>query len=194
MTPVDPAGVTLIPAKRHTDARGWFCETWSADRFAALGIDTAFVQDNHVFTARGGTLRGLHFQAPPHAQAKLVRCLRGAILDVVVDVRIGSPTRGAHVSARLDAVSGDQLYVPVGFAHGYITLSDDTEVAYRVGNRYALDHECGVRWNDPTLRIDWTMAEDAVLVSDRDRMLPLLCDMAVSFPYDGRPLRLDRAG
>src|SRR3954453_9793503 len=136
ITPLALAEVLLITPRRHGDARGWFAETWSTKAMLAAGVDTAFVQDNQAFNARKGTLRGLHFQTAPHAQGKLVRVLKGAIFDVAVDVRPGSPTYGRWVAATLTAEHGEQLFVPRGFAHGYCTLEPDTELFYKVDGKY----------------------------------------------------------
>ena len=145
------------------------------------GVEAEFVQDNQAFSARAGTLRGLHFQTAPHAQAKLVRVLRGAIYDVAVDVRQGSPTFGRWVGAELTAERGEQIFVPRGFAHGYSTLTDDCELAYKVDGLYAPQTEGGIIWNDPDLAIDWRLTGEPVL-SDKDKVLPRLKDLTpVSF-------------
>jgi dTDP-4-dehydrorhamnose 3,5-epimerase len=175
-TPLAIPEVLLITPKRHGDARGWFAETWSRKTLAEAGIDADFVQDNQAFNAKKGTVRGLHFQSAPHPQAKLVRVLRGAILDVAVDVRAGSPTFGQWVAAELTAEHGEQLFVPRGFAHGYSTLTDDCELAYKVDGLYAPQTEGGVIWNDPDLAIDWRVDGEAVL-SDKDKVLPRLRDL-----------------
>lgn len=181
ITPLAIPEVLLITPRRHGDARGWFTETWSRKTLAEAGIDADFVQDNQAFNARKGTVRGLHFQKAPHPQAKLVRVLRGAILDVAVDVRTGSPTYGRWVAAELTAERGEQLFVPRGFAHGYSTLTDDCELAYKVDGLYAPATEGGVIWNDPDLAIDWRVEGEAVL-SDKDKVLPRLKDLgAVGF-------------
>ncbi len=177
VTPLALPEVLLITPRRHGDARGWFSETWSRRTLSALGIDAAFVQDNQAFSARSGTIRGLHFQAAPHAQAKLVRVLAGAILDVAVDIRPASPTRGRWVSARLTAEGGEQLFVPRGFAHGYCTLCDDVMLAYKVDGDYAPQAEGGVVWNDPALAIDWPIGADAAILSDKDRVLLRLSNL-----------------
>ena len=182
-------GVTLIRARRFSDGRGWFEETFSDARMAALGLDHGFVQDNLSLSVTPGTVRGLHFQRPPHAQAKLVRCVTGAIHDVVIDLREGSPTFGRGLSMRLDAETGDQLYVPVGFAHGFMTLQADTRVAYKVSAPYAPDAEGGLRWDDPALDLDWPM--ETPILSDRDGRWPSLGDVGASFTYDGRPMTLE---
>lgn len=177
ITPLALPDLLLITPKRHGDARGWFSETWSRRAFEAAGLDVGFVQDNQAFSARKGTIRGLHFQAAPHAQAKLVRVLRGAIFDVAVDVRQGSPTYGQWAGATLTAEVGEQLFVPRGFAHGYCTLTDDTELFYKVDGLYAPETEGGVLWNDPDLAIAWPLDGEPML-SDKDRVLPRLKDMA----------------
>lgn len=184
-------GPTLIAARRFEDARGWFAETWSAARLAEAGIDCAFVQDNQSFSARAGTVRGLHFQAPPRAQAKLVRCLRGAIRDHVVDIRKGSPTFGRRLSVTLDAAEGASLFVPAGLAHGFVTLTDETEVAYKVSDLHAPELEGGLAWDDPALGLDRPLTGEAIL-SDRDRAWPTLAALDSPFADDGVPFVLKR--
>jgi dTDP-4-dehydrorhamnose 3,5-epimerase len=181
ITPLSIPDVILVAPKRHGDARGWFSETWSREAFAQVGVDCDFVQDNQAYSARRNTIRGLHFQAAPHAQAKLVRVLRGAIQDVAVDVRQGSPTFGRWVAAVLTAEGGEQLFVPRGFAHGYCTLTDDCELAYKVDGAYAPSTEGGLIWNDPDIGIPWQTDGEAIL-SDKDKILPRLRDApAVAF-------------
>lgn len=177
ITPLSLPELLLITPKRHGDARGWFSETWSRRAFEAAGLDVDFVQDNQAFSARKGTIRGLHFQAAPHAQAKLVRVLRGAIFDVAVDIRQGSPTYGQWAGATLTAEVGEQLFVPRGFAHGYCTLTDDTELFYKVDGLYAPQTEGGLLWNDPDLAIAWPLDGEPML-SDKDKVLPRLKDLA----------------
>ncbi|WP_340645097.1 dTDP-4-dehydrorhamnose 3,5-epimerase [Phenylobacterium sp.] len=177
ITPLALPDVLLITPKRHGDARGWFMETWSRRAFAEHGLDIDFVQDNHAFSGEAGTVRGLHFQAAPHPQAKLLRVLRGSILDVAVDIRPGSATYGQWVSATLTAAGGEQLLVPRGFAHGYCTLEPDTELAYKVDGLYAPQTEGAVLWNDPDLAIDWPDFAGSVL-SDKDKAAPRLKDLA----------------
>jgi dTDP-4-dehydrorhamnose 3,5-epimerase len=180
--------VRLIPAKRFADARGWFQESYSQRAFEALGLDVVFRQDNHAFSFAAGTLRGLHFQRPPHAQAKLVRCIRGRIWDVAVDVRAGSPTWGKWVAAELSADTGLQIFVPVGFAHGYITLEPHSEIEYKVSDVYAADCEGGVVWNDPDIALPWPTPAGTPILSEKDQILPRLAALASPFVYDGVPL------
>lgn len=174
-------GPALIIPSRHGDERGWFAETWNAAAWSEAGLpDVDWVQDNEAFSAAPGTLRGLHFQAPPKAQAKLVRCLRGEIFDVAVDIRRASPTYGKAISALLTAKSGEQLFVPEGFAHGYQTLKTDTQVAYKVSAPYAPEAEGGLFWADVALGIDWPKPEDVVMAG-RDFNWPGLADFESPF-------------
>ena len=168
-------GPLLIEPKRIGDSRGFFSETFRADRFEAAAGPVRFVQDNHSLSARKDTVRGLHYQKAPRGQGKLVRVLRGAILDVAVDARHGSPTLGKHVVVELSADNWRQLYVPDGFLHGFCTLTDEVEVVYKVTDYYSPEHDAGVRWNDPDLSIDWPIAE--AIVSDKDRLAPLFRDV-----------------
>ena len=181
-------GVTLLRPKRFGDARGWFTETYSETAAAAAGITDRFVQDNQSFSAFEGTLRGIHYQKPPHAQAKLVRCVRGSIMDYAVDLRRGSPTYGRHVAAKLTAESGEQLYVLVGFGHAFVTLGPDVEVAYKVTDVYAPDCDGGILWSCPTIAIDWPLPASGPVLSDKDNRLPTLAQFDSPFDYDGRPL------
>lgn len=180
--------VKLIQCRRFGDQRGWFSETYVEARWRAAGVDTRFVQDNQSFSAAAGTLRGIHYQRPPHAQAKLVRAVRGAIMDYAVDLRAGSPTFGRWVSAELSAENGRQLYVPVGFGHAFITLTPDVEVAYKVSDAYAPDCDGGVVWDDPEIGIDWPLPPQGPTLSGKDAGLPRLKDFASPFDYDGQPL------
>ncbi len=164
--------VLLIEPRRFVDSRGHFFEAWSQSAFAALGLELDFVQDNVSLSTFSGTLRGLHFQTPPHEQAKLVTVVRGAVYDVVVDVRPNSPTRGQWAGVSLTADKGEMLFVPRGFAHGFVTLVDETVVSYKVDAPYAVDCEAGIRWNDPTLNISWPIKTNVTL-SDKDACLPL---------------------
>lgn len=176
ITPLAIPDVLLITPKRHGDARGWFSETWSDRALKGTPADTVFVQDNQAFSAAMGTLRGLHFQTAPHAQGKLIRALKGAIFDVAVDIRQGSATYGQWVSAELSAEGGEQLWVPRGFAHGYVTLTNDCEIFYKVDAPYAPDCEGGIMWNDPELAIPWPLKGEP-LMSAKDHTLPLLKDL-----------------
>ena len=167
-------GVILIRIRKFADSRGHFFESFRKSDFAEIGIGCEFVQDNQAFSAQPATIRGLHFQSPPNAQAKLVRVLHGAVYDAAVDLRRGSPTYGRWCGARLTAEGGEQIFVPRGFAHGYCTLEPETVVAYKVDGYYAPQSEAGLIWNDPEIGIDWTIAADRVLVSDKDSKLPSL--------------------
>lgn len=165
--------VLVLTPRRFGDARGFFTETYNSRVFTeATGLAFTFVQDNLSFSASRGTVRGLHFQTPPHAQHKLVSVLRGSILDVAVDMRAGSPTYGRHVAARLDADTGRQIVVPVGFAHGFCTLEPDTLVVYKVTDFYAPQHDSGLLWSDADLGIDWPITPDQACLSDKDAALP----------------------
>ena len=175
--------VIMLTPRRFGDGRGWFAETYSTRSFAPALGDIVFVQDNQAFSAARGTLRGLHFQRPPQAQAKLVRVLRGSIFDVTVDLRAGSPTYGRWVGVALTAERGEQLFVPHGFAHGYCTLEPDTEVAYKVDGFYAPDCDAGLAWDDPTLAIAWPISPHEAILSDKDRTLPAFKDFASPFTY-----------
>jgi len=178
--------VKLVEPERRGDARGFLSEVWRRDKLAAGGIDADFVQEIHSRSAGAGTVRGLHFQIPPHAQAKLVRVARGAILDVAVDIRRGSPTFGRHVAVEISADAWNQLYVPEGFAHGFCTLEPDTDVIYKVTAYYAPDHDRGLRWDDPALGIDWPV-EGEVTLSARDRTHPALADLPDYFTFAAEP-------
>lgn len=163
--------VLLVTPFRHVDDRGSFSETFREDLLAAYGVNTAFVQDNHVASKSRGVVRGLHYQVAPRAQGKLVRCSRGAILDVAVDVREGSPTYAKHVAVELSEVNWQQIWVPPGFAHGYVTLDDNCEVIYKTTDYYSPAHERGIAWDDPTLQIDWRISHAEAILSNKDRNL-----------------------
>ena len=178
----------LLTPRRFEDARGWFSETWSKRGLAAAGIETEFVQDNHSLSRTRGTLRGLHFQTPPHAQAKLVRCLSGRIFDVAVDLRRDSPSYGKWLGVELSAEIGNQLFVPHGYGHAFLTLTDDAQVAYKVDDYYAQECDAGVIWSDPNLAIVWPDLATGPILSDKDSALPLFSELAIDFPYDGIPL------
>jgi dTDP-4-dehydrorhamnose 3,5-epimerase len=174
-------GVLILEPTRHVDERGSFTELFNLDTLESMGVDDHFVQENLAVSITRGTIRGLHAQAPPEPQAKLVRVARGAILDVAVDLRVGSPTHGQHVAVELDADTGRQLYVPTGLLHGYCTLTDDTEVAYWVAGRWRPELEFGVRWDDPALGIEWPVDSADVVLSERDQMLPHLAEVESPF-------------
>jgi dTDP-4-dehydrorhamnose 3,5-epimerase len=170
----------LVP-KVYRDERGLFCETYSRRALAAFGLDVAFVQDNHSVSQTKGVVRGLHFQKPPHAQGKLVRVLSGAIFDVAVDIREGSPTFGHHVTTVLSAENWTQLWVPAGFAHGFCTLEAETAVLYKVTDYYAPQCDSGIAWDDPALGIEWPVSPEDAILSDKDGRHPLLADLGPIF-------------
>src|SRR6476659_3656575 len=152
--------ILLVTPTKYGDVRGFFSATYRADAFAANGLDAHFVQDNHVLSVQKGVVRGLHFQSPPHAQGKLVRCTRGSILDICVDIRGGSLTYGRHIAVELSARNWHQLWIPAGFAHGYVTLENECEVIYKVTDYYVPECDRGIAWDDPALAIDWRIAAD----------------------------------
>ena len=170
----------LMKPTRHKDDRGFFSEIYSYHQYKEAGIDLVFVQENQSFSLSLGTLRGLHFQSPPHAQGKLVRCGRGAIFDIAVDIRKGSPTFGHWEGYELTAENGYQLYVPVGFAHGFMTLEPASEIIYKCTSYYAPEFEGSIRWNDPNLAIEWPISENIIL-NERDAIAPLLKDFETPF-------------
>jgi dTDP-4-dehydrorhamnose 3,5-epimerase len=184
ITSLNIAEVKLLVPQIHRDARGFFSETWSRRDLEAAGIATEFVQDNHSLSAEIGTLRGLHFQAPPHAQGKLLRVARGAVFDVAVDIRVGSPTYGQHVTAILSAENWTQIWIPAGFAHGYCTLEPNTEVIYKVTDYYAPECDRGLQWDDATLGIRWPVDPASVRLSDKDRKQPALKEMPPAFVFE----------
>jgi dTDP-4-dehydrorhamnose 3,5-epimerase len=169
--------VKLIRTSRFSDARGYFCETFQRADFAAQGLDNDFLQDNQSSSDRSGTVRGLHFQRPPFAQTKLVRVLRGSIFDVAVDLRRSSPSFGRHIAIKLSSEGNEQLLVPVGFAHGFCTLEPDTIVFYKVDQVYSAAHDDGVNWADPGLGIEWPVSSANAILSEKDRVLPMLADL-----------------
>jgi dTDP-4-dehydrorhamnose 3,5-epimerase len=183
-----PSPVRLVRTRRFADDRGSFCETWVEGRWRDAGVDCRFVQDNESRSAKVGTIRGIHFQSPPHAQDKLVRCIAGRIIDYAVDLRAGSPTYGRHVAAELSGENGDQLFVPRGFGHAFVTLEPDTIVAYKVSDVYAPETDGGIIWDDPDLGIDWPLPPEGATLSAKDMTLPRLADFASPFVYDGQPL------
>ena len=173
--------VKLIVPPKFGDSRGFFSETWNQARFADAGIAGPFIQDNHAMSAGTGVVRGLHLQIGPNAQGKLVRCIKGTIWDVAVDVRHGSPTFGQWTAAELSAENWAQLWVPTGFLHGYCTLTEETEVIYKVTAPYDRSAERGVMWNDPDLALPWPVAAGAAILSDKDKLLPRLRDCEAWF-------------
>jgi dTDP-4-dehydrorhamnose 3,5-epimerase len=177
--------VLLVQPVKHGDRRGFLSEIFRADALAAHGVETAFVQDNLVQSTQRGVLRGLHFQTPPHIQGKLVRCTRGAILDVAVDIRVGSPSYARHVAVELSAANWYQLWIPPGFAHGYVALENDCEVIYKVTDYYAPACDFGIAWDDPALAIDWRLAPSEIILSDKDRRQPRLADAPAAFQFGG---------
>ena len=178
-----PDVIRILPS-RFGDHRGFFSETYSQLAYANLGIEAVFVQDNHSLSAAVGTVRGLHFQVPPHAQAKLVRCGRGAIFDVAVDIRRGSPTYGRWAGFTLSAENGAQLYIPVGFAHGFATLEPDSEIIYKCSDYYAPETEGALRWDDSDIAIAWPLTAAPVL-SEKDASAPLLADFNSPCTFEG---------
>ena len=179
-TPI--ADLLLVRPKRHMDARGFFSETWNREPWRARGLDIHWCQDNHSLSRSAGVLRGLHYQAPPMAQAKLVRCIRGRVWDVAVDARRGSPSYGQWFGTELSAENWLQLFVPRGFLHGFLTLEPDTEVQYKVDTPYAPDCDGAVRWDDPDLAIDWPAATPPIL-SDKDAAAPLFSSWQSPFVF-----------
>src|SRR4051812_7478734 len=169
-------GPLIVVPNKVTDSRGFFAETFRADVLAKHGVEAAFVQDNQIRSAKKGVIRGLHYQTPPRAQGKLIRCTRGAIFDVAVDIRVGSRSYGRHVALELSAANWHQLWIPTGFAHGYMTLENDCEVIYKVTDYYAPDCERGIAWNDPVLAIDWPLESTELVLSDKDRRQPRLAE------------------
>jgi dTDP-4-dehydrorhamnose 3,5-epimerase len=179
--------VRIVRPRKFGDHRGFFSETYNKKALADAGIHLDFVQDNHSLSATPGTLRGLHFQIPPKAQDKLVRVVRGAVFDVAVDIRAGSPTYGKWVGATISAAEWNQILVPAGFAHGFLTLEPDTEVEYKVTNLYAPDCDKGIAWNDPDLDITWPLPAGltAPVLSDKDSRQPMLRDIPAWFTWEG---------
>lgn len=181
IVPLAIDAVKLVRTPRFGDARGHFSETWNRRAFAEAGLDVDFVQDNASLSCLPGTIRGLHFQTPPAEQAKLVRVTRGRIYDVAVDLRARSPTYGRFVGVELDAEDGAQLFVPVGFAHGFCTLEPNTEVAYKVSGFFSRAHDTGIAWDDPDVGIAWPLAEREPVLSEKDGKLPRLAEIAPPF-------------
>lgn len=178
-------GVVILTPARHGDARGFFSESWNKARMDSAGLTYDFVQDNHSLSKAVGTVRGLHYQRLPHAQAKLVRCGQGALFDVAVDIRIGSPTYGQWIGVELTAQNGKQLLIPAGFLHGFSTRAPDTEIIYKCTDYYAPECDGAVRYDDPAIGIDWGLGTDAPLLSDKDASAPLLADIGTPFTFEG---------
>jgi dTDP-4-dehydrorhamnose 3,5-epimerase len=176
--------VKVLRPPKFADRRGFFSETYNRRALAEAGIDAEFVQDNHSLSVDKGVVRGLHYQIPPFAQHKLVRVIRGAVFDVAVDLRRGSPTLGKHVAVTLSAEEWNQLFVPIGFAHGFCTLVAGTEVAYKVTNYYSPGHERGIAWNDPTLGISWPVSGEEAILSDKDRRWPPFSELLSFFELE----------
>jgi dTDP-4-dehydrorhamnose 3,5-epimerase len=181
LRPLSLPGVGLIAGTRISDGRGYFAECYVRADFVAAGLTNDFIQDNQSCSTASGTVRGLHFQSPPFAQAKLVRVLKGRVLDVVVDLRRSLPTYGRHLAVEISEESGEQLYVPAGFAHGFCTLEPDTVVLYKVDSVYSPNHDRGINWADPDLGIAWPVRESDAVMSDKDRALPRLRDLPSYF-------------
>ncbi len=177
-------GVVLLRPRRFSDSRGFFSESWNRRTLAECGIEIDFVQDNHSMSAKAGTVRGLHYQSPPHAQDRLVRCGRGRLFDVAVDIRKGSPNYGQWVGAELSFENGKQLLVPKGFLHGFVTREPDTEILYKCSDYYAPECDGAVRFDDPEIGIDWDIDPAAAILSDKDRTAPLLRDFDSPFTYE----------
>ncbi|MBU2581379.1 MAG: dTDP-4-dehydrorhamnose 3,5-epimerase [Alphaproteobacteria bacterium] len=186
VTPQELPEVLEIAPRKFGDARGFFSETYNAMKFADAGILSVFVQDNHSFSATRGVLRGLHYQLPPFAQDKLVRVTKGAIFDVAVDIRQGSPTFAKWCARIITSQAWNQLFIPKGFAHGFLTLEPDTEVIYKVSNIYAPEYECSIHYSDPELAIDWPLDQIEPLLSAKDSVAPLLKDQPDLFLYAGK--------
>ena len=176
--------VKEIRPVRHHDPRGFFSEIFREAVLREHGIEVSFVQENHSLSVDRGVVRGLHFQTPPAAQAKLVRVAAGSILDVAVDIRRGSPSYGRHVAVVLSAAEGNQLFVPEGFAHGFCTIEPNTEVVYKVNRYYSREHDLGVLWNDPAFGIAWPIPETTALLSDKDRRQPAFAELPAYFRYE----------
>lgn len=185
----DIPGVLMLRPQKFGDERGFFSETFNEKRFAEIGINGPFVQDNHSFSASKNVLRGLHFQSPPYAQGKLVRVLRGSVQDVAVDIRKGSPTFGRHVSVILSAENWNQIWLPKGFAHGFCTLEENTEFVYKVTDYYAPDHDLGIAWDDADLNIPWKLSDGGEpILSQKDQVQPAFKDLPDYFHYEAAPV------
>lgn len=188
VTETNIPGVLIIDPDVHGDHRGYFMETYSKQRYVEAGIDVDFVQDNMSFSAQKGTLRGLHWQNAPMAQSKLVSCTKGVVIDVAVDIRKGSPTYQQWVSVELSAENKRQFFIPQGFAHGFLTLTDDVEFRYKVDNFYSKEHDRGIRFDDPAINVDWGGLLNGIepILSDKDKNGPVLADSDANFTYGGK--------
>jgi len=176
--------IVLILPQKFGDSRGYFSETFRTDWFDENVGNWQFLQDNQSLSAEAGTVRGLHFQLPPRAQGKLVRCISGGILDVAVDIRTGSPTYGQHVKVELTAENGNQLWVPPGFAHGFCTIEPNSIISYKVTDYYSPEHDRGLLWSDPALGIEWPVDAEAAVLSAKDKVQPRLADLGAAFVYE----------
>lgn len=183
ITQTELPDVKIVVPLVFGDSRGWFMESWSERDMEKAGLRLAFLQDNHSFSAQKGTLRGLHFQKNPFAQAKLVRCAHGAIMDVAVDIRLGSPFFGKWVAVELSAENKRQLFIPRGFAHGFLTLTDDVEILYKADQYYSPEADRSIAWNDPAIGVKWGVASP--ILSLKDQNAPLLADSDANFVYGG---------
>jgi dTDP-4-dehydrorhamnose 3,5-epimerase len=181
--PLGLEGVVEILPKKHGDQHGFFSETWNRRSLSEFGIDLDFVQDNHTFSEKVGTLRGLHFQTPPQAQDKLVRVMRGAIFDIAVDIRGGSPQFGRWIGLEISAEKWNQIFIPKGFAHGFVTLQPDTEVIYKVTNYYSPRHDRAIRYDDPAFAIEWPHLPMPFELSEKDQAAPFSGDVDTEFTY-----------
>jgi dTDP-4-dehydrorhamnose 3,5-epimerase len=186
--------VKLVNPVRHRDERGFFSEVFKEIELRQHGIDVNFVQDNHSLSTSRWVVRGLHFQIPPFAQAKLLRVTSGSIFDVAVDIRWGSPSFGRHIALTLSAAEWNQIFIPEGFAHGFCTLEPDTEVIYKVSSYYSAAHDRGLAWNDPNLGIAWPLTAEEAILSDRDWKHPVLGDLPRYFRYEPPALRVVTSG
>jgi dTDP-4-dehydrorhamnose 3,5-epimerase len=179
--------IRIILPRRHEDTRGFLSEVWRQDAMRDAGIDIPFVQENHTFSLAVGTIRGLHFQIEKGAQAKLIRCTRGSILDVAVDIRRGSPSFGYHVAIVLSERNWKQIFIPRGFAHGFCTLEPKTEVVYKVSAYYDPASERGLAWDDPALTIAWPVEKEAAMLAEKDRTYPRLAELPDFFRFTDFP-------
>ena len=177
-------GVKIVTPRRFSDSRGFFSESWNYKALAEHGVNLNFVQDNHSMSYEVCTIRGLHYQSPPHAQDKLVRCGRGSLLDIAVDIRIGSPTYGDWVGVELSYENGKQLLIPAGFLHGFITLEPNTEIVYKCTDYYAPECDGAVRFDDPDIGIDWGISPDSAILSEKDQIAPYLRNIESPFIYE----------